>query len=47
MDLSVDSQLQVYLSLILLGSVTDPNFSIPDLESKVNRKITDPGSGST
>jgi hypothetical protein len=45
-DLSVDSQLQVCLSVILLGSVTDPNFSLPDPKSKV-KKIPDPGSGST
>jgi hypothetical protein len=40
-DLSVDSQLQVCLSIILLGSVADRNFSIPDRESKV-KKITNP-----
>jgi hypothetical protein len=40
-DLSVDSQLQVFHSIILLGSVADRNFSIPDRESKV-KKIPDP-----
>jgi hypothetical protein len=44
-DLSVDSQLQVCLSVILLVSVADRNFFIPDPVSKV-KKIPYPGSGS-